>query len=353
MNKHILFAGLFFILTAFFSSCAAENANDHYLPPELIVPLSASVDTAVITRGPVAELNNFSGITRVTSAALHFGAATGHFGELLVHVGDHVTESQLLARLDITQIERDIATREEHIIMMELQHYIDILILSYELASAREDLQRNRIKLNIEIARERHELALSHAQFFLDELYARMEAMELRAPFDGVITFFVDCEPGQWVNPFSPVIFMAQEQAAQEVFVEYIGRSLHNTHRAIRAYAVIEGREYTLVYNPLTKAQERSYTALGLRLPVRFTIVGDDMPPLGAYVAIYVYTQWVDDVLRIPVNALLRDPVHGFYTYRVTDGTFELVPLEIGVRTATFATIISGLEEGEIVLVRP
>jgi multidrug efflux pump subunit AcrA (membrane-fusion protein) len=356
----------------FFTSCTTENTLPP--PPALLTPVSARMDTAVVTRGPVAALSKHTGITRVKSESLSFGSVANRFGNFYVHIGDYVSEGQLLAELDTSSIERGITEQTELIARMREENafyiqrlILDMAVLTYEYAAIMREAAENydgeameaarlrsfeimRIELSLELAQERQALALRHAEERLAELRANLSMAEIRAPFDGVITYLSNFESGQWVSSFSPVVFISNNK---NVFVEYMGSTLQHPSRAVRIKGHINGEVYDLEHRPLTAVEQLYYQSRLGRIPIHFK-VPDDVPlPLGAYVSIDMYSQWLPDTLRIPSNSLFHAVGQGFYAYKLDDGQLTLVMLEVGPRTDTFTAIISGLEEGDEVFVRP
>jgi len=65
-----------------------------------------------------------------------------------------------------------------------------------------------------------------------------------------------------------------------------------------------------------------------------------------------IFVWEADDVLKLPVSALFRDG-DSWAVFRNLDGAAALTPLEIGRRNALEAEVMSGLEEGDQVVVHP
>jgi hypothetical protein len=97
----------------------------------------------------------------------------------------------------------------------------------------------------------------------------------------------------------------------------------------------------------LTPRQLTHYTMNGR--PTRFTFDTDTPPPVGSLVFLHLYEHWYEDVLRIPRNALFTDVEIGDYVYRIEDGTIVPTPVTVGVATKSYASILWGLEEGDVV----
>jgi len=348
-------------------------------PPELLRPVSARIDTAIADRGIVADIEQAAGVTRIHSQGVSLGYTGFRFGEFFVSLGDEVEEGQLLARMDVKQLETQIEAIEENIANMRQRNSLDIearilaldiLQLEYNemtraAASASDEnmmeaamwrgLELERNRLYKYQALERHALAMRHAQEDLAGLLNRLLEAELRAPVAGVVTRISGIQPGWWVDPFEGHVHIAY---GQEVFVELLGILNQQPGRAGRIYGHIDGRIYELRHTPLTR-EERLYYVTFMpvsALPVRFSFVDDNPPPIGAFVSIHLYHEWEEDALRIPVNALFGSPdIPGstLFVYRIENGQSVPVLVEIGARSQSFVAILSGLWEGDEVFVRP
>lgn len=355
------------LLVLALSACGAAEAD---APPELLVPITVQTcdNTAVATRGSIAHIIRISGIVRADSVPLDFGATAGRFSEFYVLLGDAVYEGQLLARLDFTQVEERITRQEERITIMRTRNTFNNQLRSLDLdirshinaiamqsaadsndTNARLDaeaearaIQDARTELVFTI--EQQALALRHEEEYLISLQQQYARSELFAPVAGTITYKADITAGSWVAPFSDILHILPEDAP--VFIEYTGGT--NVPRVPRIRANIGAAVYDLTRIEVSSEEVQR---LG-RAPVRYTIGGQVLYPMGTFAAIYVYSIWEEDVLRIPRNALFFDPDVGFYVYRVEDSQLTMVYVAIGRRTEAYAAIASGLEEGDVVYVR-
>ena len=311
---------LFFVfILIILSSC-----QTYTLAPNLITPASRQIDTAIVTRGNIADITRFEGVTRIGSIGLSFGSNTGGFGELYVYEGQEVFEGDLLAILDTTHIEELIYETENRINRLQQERRLIINEMTARLAI--DDTLRNRAEIDI---RSLHfELSLKHANEDLDILHERLTAAKIYAPFNGIITYIPSRQRGDWVHAFEHIIFISNNNT---VFVEYIGASPLRVSNASRIEGHIAGEVYELF---LTDS------------PIRF--MGEGLP-LGRYVSIHVYNQFASNALRIPTNAIFYDS----YVYIIKDNRLVLTPVILGIQTETFTVILEGLNEGDEVYVRP
>jgi len=301
------------------------------------------MDTAVVSYGPVAEVEQRTGIVRKESTPVSFGAIAALFDSFYVQHGEEVAYGQLLARLDMTHLAKEIENLEERIAQMRIDFNFqnDLSAINMEI----QGHSASYIRLEQELARELQALTLRHLEGDLENLKTRYAQSELYAPFDGIIVYISDYIYGDWVTPFSNMLHIAPKDAT--VFVDYTGQSIHTTSTT-RIRAHIDGKVYNVYRIPITSEQIIRYDSP----PVRFAFETDTPPPLGAFVSLHVYSRWVDDVLRLPRNVLFNNPDIGTYVYRVVNGQREMVLVSVGMRTATYIEILGGLYEGDVVYVR-
>ncbi|WP_417280722.1 efflux RND transporter periplasmic adaptor subunit [Celeribacter sp.] len=80
----------------------------------------------------------------------------------------------------------------------------------------------------------------------------------------------------------------------------------------------------------------------------------EERPGLGHHYSVFLrVVQWEDEAaLTIPISAMFRDG-SGWATFVADGGTARLRPIEIGHQSDTRAEVLSGLEEGEMVIPHP
>ena len=365
MKNIVFLLGLTVVIIIGFAACGEAAAASP--APDLLIPVSARIDTAVVTRGTVAEAARHVGIVRVQSEGLHFGVAAGNFGAFYVRTGEQVTQGQLLARLDTEAIYQQIQQQEERISRLQQNHIhdtalrnveIDILTLEHMAMQRETQAQRDaaqqrymdigRARMELDLAVQRHAFTMRHENAYLQTLEERRRGTAIYAPFDGTITYLAT---RTWVPSFSPVVFISPEDAP--VFIEYIGTETLTPGRAARITGHMYNQIMTLTHAPFTREQVVHYRSMGGMMPVRFAMDTETPPAVGTLVPLYIYSVWQADSLRIPGNALFFSPDTGFYVHRVENGMLLQTIISTGVMTDTFVSVTSGLTEGDVVYVRP
>ena len=365
MTKKILIFLTFLLLTAALAACAGQSSL--HAPP-LYAPVAARVDTAAVTRGPVQRVYVLNGIVRAETDAVRLEAGSGPIGTIYAWPGDLVEEGQLLARLDAAALENTIEARQEAINFTQTLFELQQREMSLELDILRltgDDTVRIRwLELEINHLRRRHNRQMDAEREALRELADNLEYTEIRATAAGEVIYAV--RPGTWVNTGDAVMYIA---LPGNVFVEYIGQEslLFTIANSMKLQGIVDGRAFDLEQMEITPEQRRYYSALRrLPIPRRLTFLDTsyDLPEAGKSVFIRFYTVWVEDTLRIPGNALFNDQDGASYVFRLEDGAWVPVYVEVGRTTGVqqlgvaptpgfYTEILEGLYEGDVVLVRP
>jgi len=358
------------------TSCATSaRVTDATAGPALIEPEATRIDTARVTRGPVGNVEILVGVTRYNTVAVRAEITSGRIGSIYVFPGEAVTEGQLVARLDITHIETQIERYEENLSRARQMHsfenrglaldvegsilaYMDALRRAAQIPDPALAAEADRQRSNIDMAElaqaqalDRQAREISAINTRLRELSDELTDMEIRAHRSGVVTYLM-VSPGAWVSLRDPIIYITYNDA---VFVEYVGQTLTLQEARLRTRVLgnIGDDVFYLELVEPSLEEQMYYNRRNLAPPVRFEVIGNVMPDVGANVSIYASTQWIEDTLRIPRNALnLRGP-YGSYVYRIENGIPVHVVVDAGIPTDTYVAIIDGLEEGDEVVVRP
>ena len=356
--------------------------------PPLLEPAAPLVFREVVDRGDVIHKEVHSGIVRLVPRPLSFEMeedTVAVLGTVYVGFGETVTKGQLLARLDTERLLEQIEDRRERIAQIRMTNELNNYRLSIAIASLIQeqtdilhrtdeaftpDMVARAARLEESIALQ--QLALAHtieiqnrylheANLLLEELLDTLFEASLYAPFDGIVTFLSASE-GQFVNHETHILYMAEENSRP--VIQYVGIGVTDMTFAfledlvkIRAY--IDGEPIEVELMELTPEEREHYVELNLRqgrrffyqqfFPLRFNILADDTPPLGAFVVLHLFYVYEEDVLRLPTSAIHFHPL-GDYVLRYTGGEPEQVYVEV-IITTTYVVILSGLEEGDVVYV--
>ena len=348
MTKRVIHLAIVLIAILAISGCGADRVQRP--APELVVPLIAQVrfDTATVTRGDVSEIAQRTGIVRLESQPLNFGPVSASFDRFLVVPGEEVTYGQLLARLNTDNIERQIARQEERIAEMRTRFDFDNELRRINWQLERLAAGTAAHNLELELAIERQNLQLRHAEEDLETLRARYAQAELRAPFAGTVVFTADRGQGSWVPSFTTVLYIARADAP--VYVEYIDIAPLPPPPIVLVHAYIGDRVYNATRIRLTREQQARYRTPPLRFALE--VEEGNYPPVGSYVSLQIFTRHSADVLRLPRNAVFFAHDIGYYVHLLSNGQLDTAFVTVGAQTSTYFEIVSGVAEGDEVYVR-
>jgi|GEM_PF-5087807 len=380
-------------MVVLFSGCATMGTT--FSPgPALIEPVATVMDTATVGFGEVSRSERAFGAMRVLSEPVYFQVGNARIAEIFVFPGDVVTEGQLLARLDVEEIHRRIAEANQQLSRLRALHNsvntrndlnIELAEAEYHAAVTLAASQNNpaaleqtsRLRENIEWlhltaqqTRQQQAMEIDNVQRRLQEQQSALIETDLIATFDGTITMTLR-SVGDWIRQDDYVFFIAPEQAP---FLELIGTQLQlrDARNAVRLTAHFETGIFELEHIDLTIEQLRFYTAQAGTgspvFPIRFHVLTNEhqMPPLGAMATVYVYDIYHENILRIPSNAffvegryderddegLIVRALQRGYVHKIEDDLLTQISI-VGDSTPSFVAVLSGLEEGDVVFVRP
>ncbi len=201
-----------------------------------------------------------------------------------------------------------------------------------------------------EVALAEAELANAKAQLKLAQ--EEMETQYLVAPMDGII-LEVDAQVGSIVGTGSIITLASLIPPTLEVYVDETDLN-----------SVGVGYEVEVVFDALPDQTFRgrvirvdpSLSTVDNVSAVRAIVQLDEASfakpqvlPIGLQASVEVIQSQAENVLLVPVEAL-REISEGKYAVMVIEnGTPKLRPVEVGLMDLTYAEILSGLSEGEVV----
>ena len=364
------------ILICYILTGCANPAGE--APPELLVPVSMQNDTFIVQRGQVAQFEQYRGLVRVASEGLTFADTSLPFGGFLVKAGQEVQQGDVLAVLDTGRIEEQMEERREQISDLQAIHtfqnaqaereiaiaQIELLSLTRQITESDDlpemqlleaaDLKRleiSRLQMNLAQARDWQAFSISYYQSDLNEMREQITAAEIRAPFYGTITYIANIRQGIWLESFRPIVFISD---GQQIFVEYSGHTMLAIFSTTDSYAVIGENTYKLDRVVLPPNELLFYTRAGANPPFRFTFASEPDASIqpGQFVSLMFYRNIIENAVRIPPNALYIDPEIGHHVYLIENGQRVLQQIEIGMRTSAWIEVVSGLMEGDEILVQ-
>lgn len=347
---------LFMALVLALNACAGQVTNNEVTPTPFPTPVRP---TFTVQRGDIAVDARLSG--RVEPVALHtvFFQIDGQVREVYVNVNDVVTEGQLLAELAEAQELRAQADETRRIIR---RAQIDLEIAQLTLEQFRaQGRSENEIKiqeLQVELAQMDldevlQNLGIDPNSSVLDELDAQVAQARTFAPANGTIIAAVNV--GRNVTPDTPAFVLGDPDQLEVV------ADLDASKGDTEVREMFEGMPVTVTLdaNPDTKLtgtirQLPSPYGTGASDEGAIHVVMDDPPSASTYqagdkVTVTVRLASQEDVLWLPPDAIRSAGGRTFVIINSESGP-QRVDVEIGLQTRDMVEIVSGLEEGQVVV---
>ena len=316
------------------------------LPPPVMIPLlTRTFRTIPVMRGDVIlHANPTASYVPAREVFLQFDMHGQRVLGVHVSIGDVVTRGQVIAELDRPYIQGQLeaALREEEWAMLDLAHL--------EARHALALLEVSITNRPIDDTSFRNERAAIYTR--LTNIRARISYLQrqdyyryLRTPIDGVITSVMPFQEGMFsderivatVTDQSRSVFRVRTEEARmmnpgDVFTLYVNRDPF--------LAEVVCPDYFGIYRTHLWDVEA------------YMVVVGEQPVIGAitFATVHIVLETSTDTLFIPIITLNQTRDRTFVFVYGTEGR-EIRDVVIGLVGNTMVEIISGLEEGELVIV--
>jgi len=309
MRKLYIFLAVLTAITLF-SGCLPTE--DEVLSPPVVKSYEPEAPkTASVKRGELVNTVKISPAYRPISEQNYYFSVAGYFIEsVYVEQGDTVHAGDLLAKLDSSDLE-------------------------FAIADAEFDVKQQQLNYNYLGQSDAAATQLDIAKLKLQSLLNQLSERYVYAEADGVAIYVKSFKPDSRSATSDRVITVADVSTA--------AYSVGGTS----AQYLNSGETYTLTIN------EQNYLAEAIEDNGSF-IFYPDIPLENAtqYASIVIELERRDNALYLPSAAVKTLPEGGYGVYRLNaDGIRELQLVEIGIRVSGKVEILSGLEEGDEVIV--
>ena len=304
---------------------------------------------------------------------LHFEREEVRVTEIFVSLDQVVSEGDVLAiaefdtreleeELEILRLSIELAQqgmerdqREHQNLLADMRWEQDLMTDVYEIQTQNYRIQRQELLMEHDLNQQESRLDTYNEQ--LEELYELLEGDKIIAPFDGVIVNVRDADrSGVVVSNEDIIIRMVDPTRIQFVATEHIGlvrvgdvfpaiierHDLEFELQVVSDPITIDTREevYTFVLQPVDREGFwNSITELGIEYSAFRTMTITGFPTRHE----------INNVLTIPVRAI-NDYDDAVYVLVYEDGDIKRRFIDIGFRDDENVQILSGLEEGQLVV---
>lgn len=292
----------------------------------------------------------------------------GQVEKVFVREGAVVKKGDLLVQLEPTDYRRDVARCEAD--LAQARNALEFAQLSLD-RKKRGLADRGVAQVDVDFAQndlKAKEVAVTIAQVALSAAQDRLRYTQLLSPLDGVI-ISRGIEPGEMVTPGVqatyeglPLLTVANLSALiVKVNLNQIDVAKVKLGQAVTlTLDALPGKTYKAT---ITKVAPAAVTPKATDkdpvdyFPVEATLAevdGEIKPGMSADTRIHIETK--PQILALPIEAILKESGKSFATRVVTTAgkeKTEKVEVNVGVRNDRDVEIVSGLAEGDRVVIRP
>jgi RND family efflux transporter MFP subunit len=346
---------LFFVLTLFLTSCGNQAASEA-TPTPFPTPVRP---TFTVQRGDITVDAKLSGRVEPLALQTAYFQINGQVREVYANVNDVVKEGQLLGELAEAQELRSKADETRRTIR-RAQIDLEIAQLTLEQFKS-QGRSANEVKiqeLQVELAQMKldetlESLGIDPNSPVLEELDAQVAQARVFAPADGTIIAAINV--GRNVTPETPA-FVLGDPKQLEVLA-----SLDASKGDTEVKEMFEGMPVTITPDANvdvkltgTIRQLPSPYGTGASDEGAIHVTLDSLPSTSTYqsgdkVTVVVQLARKEGVLWLPPDAIRSAGGRTFVIINSDNGP-KRVDVEIGLQTRDMVEIISGLEEGQVVV---
>lgn len=359
-----------------------------------MLPGPQEVDMAAVDRGPLEVVLRHEGKTRVVERYTITTPYAGRVERIAMEPGDRVTSNETVlatftpaapapldartrrqneaqvqaAEAEVERLEAEVSRTEQQksLADAELARYEQ---LHHDGVASEQQLDQVRTSANgareaLEAARAalraaRYDLETARAALTPPDAVVPGETLRILAPVDGVVLQRWQ-ESAATVAQGTPLLEIA-DTSRLEIVADYLSSDAVQFRPGMRA--VIDGwgggHDLAATVRRVEPYGFMKISALGVE-EQRVNVILDfddgqrawDALGDGYRVQVGVVVWNSDDVLRVPASALFRDESK-WAAYRVVGGEARLTHVEIGHQSGLHAEVLSGLSEGDQVIVHP
>ncbi|WP_276355500.1 efflux RND transporter periplasmic adaptor subunit [Cohnella caldifontis] len=319
------------------AGCSLLPKEESELKPPLVKPAQENYRTAKVEKGTIVK--RIAGIGYLESVSTDIAQFTGNGGRIdsiPVQSGDMVKKGDVLVQLIMDGL--DIQLKEQELALEKAR-------LAWRQArEAGEDQQR--------VA----ELQMELEQMKYERLKQQFDSRILRAKIDGQVTFVESLKEGDPVEAYQTLVTVA-DPAKLRVALRVDNSADIKDAEVGMAAEVTLGKE--TVQGKVVQTPSSAPVTMNKDLADRYarTLYVDvaALPKeaeIGSSVEISIITQKKDNVLQIPRSGL-RSYLGRTFVRVLEDGKrIREIDVEQGLTTSTSVEIMSGLEEGQDVILQ-
>ena len=319
------------------AGCSLLPMEEEALRPPLLQPAEEELDIIAASRGSIQTyLRGTAFFVSSSTETLSFKQSGGRLKAIAAAVGQRVAAGDLLVELETGDLELQLQLQELNVERARLQYS------QARAAGASEADVRLR------------EIDMEREQLVLDAMASTMTSSRLYAPISGIVTFVESLHAGDTVQAHQSLVTVADPERIQLTYVAASRNDLFFLVEAgMPAKLRYKGRDYvgsvmqTPANAPLTDDEAKAG-----RDAVTIIVSMDDQPDdvqIGHSAELTIELQNREHVIVLPRSAV-RSYMGRHYVQVIEGERRREVDVEVGLTTATELEIVSGLTEGQQII---
>lgn len=195
---------------------------------------------------------------------------------------------------------------------------------------------------------ELYEMDQEYNRLLLSRLRQEKNESTVLSGMKGVVMNIQFLDQDAWMYANYPMVAVADPDR-RCIKSDYISKNEVIT--AERLYAIIDGRAYEVEYEPMESEEHNRLMERNGKVYTTFYLPEEAADTeLGKYVAIVLIKESRENVLTVPQEALKKGE-DGTYVYLMEGEEKIYTPVRVGMQDGFYSEILSGLEEGDKVMV--
>jgi len=371
MKKKICVIGL--AVCMMLTACTDDKSD--MTVPELVEPAMSLSNTVKVQKGNISNEKIFKGEIIPYTEENSFDRA-GSVETVYVREGDRVKKGDKLAVLiggidnsEKNSIENQISTYRKNCAVENLEAEYDIKIMQLEKEMLGDDLkkakgsEKKKIQKEYDIkeadikiskqtlanTKEIQAIELKELERKRNSLDSDLDSYYLYASMDGVVSF-VAVHSNDMVEKGMLAVAISDENR-MHVRTDYVTES--ENKNAKRSYVKYCDYEYDVTMRPVDMAKVKEQLNAGIPVSSYYDINDADKNiKIGDCIDLKLEYKNSSETLYLPLNAVYVEN-ETTYVYLCKDGRKIKTEVEKGVSNSTYVEILSGVEEGDDVYVKP
>lgn len=350
-----------FLLLSILSGCGAKEVEEEEqvesgVPVEVQTVELQNFDKVITLGGLTAAENTVSVIAKVSGME--------QIKEVNVKVGDRVTEGQILARLDSESTQLTVngaqlaVTNAENAINTAQQSY-DNAVRDYNNAlelfsiGAVSQTQLDQLKLardNAETQLNSAQIGAANARNSLQSAQLALDYSTVTAPITGTVTK-VNADEGSYASASAPMFEIANVDTLEisaGINEQNVGK-IKIGQEVLMKIKSVSDQWFSGNITEISKVMDSTTK----NYPIKISLQNQDKKLVaGMYAEVNVVVDHVDNVLVVPVEAIVYKDAQPVAYLAQADGTVKEANLTLGLNDGNYYVVTKGLTAGDQIVVK-